>query len=145
MKSLEGKILYIDSNCFIYLFEDHPVFGDIAQRLFLAIEQGACKAVTSTLTLMEVMAGPMKAGEQALANEYADLITTFPNLTLRDMDHHIARRASLFRVTGAQAPDAIHLATAAHHETDGFVTADQRLARIPGVPVLMLNDIAMEA
>jgi len=65
--------LYLDANCFIYLFENHPVFGHLARSLFPAIERGEYKVSSSSLTLLEVMAGPIKCGRESLANEYAEL------------------------------------------------------------------------
>jgi len=71
MASGSCQHLYLDANCFIYLFENHPVFGHPARNLFSVIEQGKYKASTSSLTLLEVMAGPIKYGRESLANEYA--------------------------------------------------------------------------
>ena len=131
--------VYLDANCFIYLFENHPVFGKPARNLFSAIEQGKHKALTSSLTLLEVMAGPIKCGREELANEYAELITTFPNLTLRDMNPEVACRAARFRASGVKAPDSIHLATAAVYGADYFITEDRQLYKKAGVYGLSLS------
>jgi len=139
MASGSGKRLYIDANCFIYLFEDHPVFGDLARSLFSAIEQGKYTAFTSSLTLLEVMAGPIKCGRESLANEYVELITTFPNLILRDMNQDVACRAAYFRASGVKSPDSIHAATAVVYKADYFITEDSRLCKIEGIHGLALS------
>jgi len=133
------QCLYLDTNCFIYLFENHPVFGYPARSLFSAIERGEYKALSSSLTLLEVMAGPIKCGRESLASEYAELITTFPNLTLHDMNQHVACRAASFRATGVKAPDAIHLATAFVYKADCFVTEDSRLRKTEGIRGVALS------
>jgi predicted nucleic acid-binding protein len=133
-----GQLVYIDTNCFIYLLEDHPVFGDKSQRLFAALEGGVFRAVTSVLTLTEIMTGPFKLGENELAAEYARLLETFPGLQLQNIDRSIARQAAMFRSTGIRAPDALHLATAVQRGASVFVTSDKRLIRVQGVTVALL-------
>jgi len=139
MASRSCQRLYLDANCFIYLFEDHPLFGHPARSLFSAVEQGKHKALTSTLTLLEVMAGPLKYGKEELANEYAELITTFPNLALCDMSQDVACRAARFRASGVKSPDSIHLATAVVCKADYFITEDGRLCKIEGIHGLALS------
>jgi len=141
MALISGKRLYLDANCFIYLFEDHPIFGHSARYLFSAIEQGKYKAFTSSLTLLEVMAGPIKCGKESLANEYTELITSFPHLTLCDMNQNVACRAAYFRASGVKAPDAIHAATAVEYKADHFITEDSRLCKIDGIHGLSLSAI----
>lgn len=139
MASGSDKHLYLDANCFIYLFEDHPVFGHFARSLFSAIEQGKYKAFTSSLTLLEVMAGPIKYDREALAKEYAELIVTFPNLILCDMNQDVACRAAYFRASGIKSPDSIHAATAVVYKADHFITEDSRLCKIDGIHGLALS------
>jgi len=134
-----GKRLYLDANCFIYLFEEHPVFGHPARSLFSAVEQGKYKAITSSLTLLEVMAGPLRYGEESLVHEYVELITTFPNLILHDMNQNVACRAAYFRASGIKPPDSIHAATAVVYKADYFITEDSRLCKIDGINGLALS------
>jgi len=133
MASGNRQRFYLDTNCFIYLFENHPVFGASARTLFSAIERGDCCALTSSLTLLEVMAGPIKYGKEMLAKEYVDLITTFPNLAVYDMGIEVACRAAYFRASGVKSPDSIHLATAFVHKADYFITEDRRLHNVEGI------------
>ena len=141
MERLVGQLIYIDTNCFIYLLEDHPLFGVHAYRIFTALENGQFRAITSVLTLMEIMAGPLKLGEKELAAEYAHLLETFPGLTIHAMDRDIAHHAATFRASGIRAPDAIHLATALHHGVDYFITADQRLSKVQRVSVVIFQSL----
>jgi len=141
MASSSVNHLYLDANCFICLFEDHPIFGHPAPSLFSSIERGKYKAMTSCLTLLEVMAGPIKCGEESLAQEYAELIATFPNLVLHDMNQDVACRAAYFRASGIKPPDSIHAATAVVYKADYFITEDKRLSSINGINGLALSSI----
>ena len=141
MEQLVGQLIYIDTNCFIYLLEDHPLFGERACHLFTALENDQFRAITSVLTLMEIMAGPLKLGDKELAAEYAHLLETFPGLTLHAMDRDSAHYAATFRASGIRAPDTIHLATALHHRVNYFITADQRLSKVQSVNVLIFQSL----
>lgn len=121
--------------------EDHPLFGERAYRIFSALENGQFRAITSVLTLMEIMAGPLKLGEQELAAEYAHLLETFPGLTIHATNRDIAHHAAIFRASGIRAPDTIHLTTALHHRVNYFITADQRLSKVQSVNVLIFQSL----
>jgi predicted nucleic acid-binding protein len=40
MERLVDQFIYLDTNCFIYLLEDHLLFGERANRIFMALENG---------------------------------------------------------------------------------------------------------
>jgi predicted nucleic acid-binding protein len=89
------------------------------------------KAVTSALTLHEVLTGARKAGDDRLFSLYRDLIGTFPNLHLIPFDARIAEISSDLRARyDLPTPDAIQVATALQQGAETFVTNDARLKRI---------------
>jgi len=47
-----------------HLLEKNPVFSGLTLRLFELVEKGGVRAVTSTLTLMEVLARPKQLNQQ---------------------------------------------------------------------------------
>ncbi len=114
----------IDSNCFIYLIEGSPYSNQLTQ-LFQKIEDSSITAVTSILTMTEILTGPYKARDYKLVEEYRTTLLNFPNLTFRDIDFNIANRASQCRADySLKTPDAIQLATAILEEADVFITND---------------------
>jgi len=48
----------LDSAIFIYHFEEHPRYKELCAEVFDAMEAGAIQAVTSTVTLIEVLVQP---------------------------------------------------------------------------------------
>ena len=94
-----GQTLMIDSNCFIYLIEGecYPLFLPRVERLFRAVSEGKSMALTSPITLTEVMTRPRKMGQEDLAYTYKALITNFPNLNIIPIDNNIADRAAALR------------------------------------------------
>ena len=84
------RVFALDTNIFIYHFEENPSYVGFTEALFERIESGRVKAVTSALTLHEVLAGARKAGDDRLFSLCRDLIGTFPNLHLVPFDARIA-------------------------------------------------------
>ena len=52
---LERQRIGLDTNVFIYFLEDHPRYGAWCASLFDLIERGLNPAVTSTVTLLELL------------------------------------------------------------------------------------------
>lgn len=130
-----GPLLALDANVFIYAFERHPDFGEPALRLFEAADQGACRLLTSALTLTEILVVPLRLGRADLAARYRDLFEHFPNLAVTPVDAQVAAAAARFRAAGGlRTPDALHLASAHVFGATAFVSEDRRFHQGP-VPV----------
>ena len=59
MDDIKGEQIYLDTNIFIYALEAYPEYVSILTSVFAAIDKGQVKAVTSELTLAEVLIKPM--------------------------------------------------------------------------------------
>jgi predicted nucleic acid-binding protein len=128
----------MDTNCFIYYLEDSPFATSLGQ-LFTEIESGSITAVTSALTVTELMTGLYQQQDRRAAEEYRMTLANFPHLQFRSVDFSIADKAaelrSRFRL---KTPDAIQLATAIVDKADVFVTGDKHFQDID-FPVIMLS------
>ena len=132
------RIFALDTNIFIYHFEEHPAYVGFTEALFERIESGRVKAVTSALTLHEVLTGARKAGDDRLFSLYRDLIGSFPNLHLVPFDARIAEISSDLRARyDLPTPDAIQVATALQQGAETFVTNDARLKRVREIRVTL--------
>lgn len=119
------SLIAIDTPVFIYHFEDNPRYRDLTVPLFEAIESGACKAVTSVLSRLEILVRPLRENRPDIADSYRFLIDTFPNLTQVPVDEEVADRAAELRAgSGLATPDSIHLACALTAEATLLVTND---------------------
>ncbi len=131
----------IDSAAFIYFIEEHPAFLPIVEPLFEAVDSGALAAVTSSITLLETLVVPLRAGDHALAQRYEALLTESRNLKLVPLDLAQLRGAAQLRaVTRLKTPDAIQLAAALSEGCKAIVTNDSRYPSLPGLRVLQLED-----
>lgn len=128
-----------DTNVFNYLIEKHPQWYDRARSLFTEHLLGTGELVTSTLTLGELLAQPLRTNRPEQARRYIELLTATERLRLVSFDRNSAERyATLRATTTLRQPDAIQLACAAAAGIDAFVTNDQRLwsINVPGIEVI---------
>jgi len=133
---LTGQSLYIDSNTLIYATETPGLFPGLMQGLILPLSLGQLKAVTSWLTLAEVLVRPLQIGDSDLVAVYREFLTPSASLTIAPVDGDIAAEASRIRSQfGLKLPDAIHVATGILNGCTSFVTADQQWRKV-GVHVV---------
>ena len=79
----------------------------------------------STITLAEVLTGPLRAGDERLAERYRAVLTTPPTWRLVELTAAIAHRAARIRGrTKLRLPDAVQVATALETSSLGLVTHD---------------------
>ena len=142
LKSLaRHKLVGIDTSPFIYHLEKDPEYSKLTLRLLEEVENGSLKALTSTLTLMEVLVRPKPIGNMQAAEDYRFLLKTFPNLALKPIDDNCAERASDLRAAyGLKPPDAIQIGTALSNRATGFVTNDDKLKRVSELQIIVLGD-----
>lgn len=136
----EGPVA-LDTCIFIYFAEDHPRFGRPLNELFAAVDVGELAAVTSAVTLLEVLVAPLRQGNSTLADEYEGLLTRGRGLRMRSLDAPLLRAAAHLRAaTGVRVPDALQLAAGLAESCTAFLTNDRRLPEIGGMKILQLGD-----
>ena len=85
----------LDTSIFIYFIEEHPVYLPLVEPLFEAIDRGEIEAVTSSLTLLEVLVVPFRSANTALIDRYETLLTKSQGLQLVDQAKASRRELSL--------------------------------------------------
>ena len=112
----------VDSAPIIYFLEDHPRFAPRYAPFFQRAEAGNHQLVIATVTLAEVLTGPLRSGNEALAQRYR-LALTAPPWQLVDLTapvaHVAARLRGKFRL---RLPDAVQVATALETSCIALVT-----------------------
>lgn len=104
-----------DTVVFIYHLKDHPEYAPLTQLLFEAWEEGRNSGVTSVITILELLVKPKREGKSGVARDYLELLSTYPNLTIVEVDLELAELASDLRArygNGIRTPDALQLAAA---------------------------------
>jgi hypothetical protein len=71
---------------FIYHLEDHPKYAQVTETIFESWEAGRTSGVSSIITLLEILVKPKREGNLEAARDYREMLTTFPNLHLVNLD-----------------------------------------------------------
>lgn len=134
----------VDTVAFIYWIEEHPLFLPIVEPLFAAIDAGRIQAISSSLTLLEVLVVPYRVGDLPLAERYEELLTRSRGLRLMEIDRAQLRAAAQLRGVhpGVKTPDAIQLCAALSGDCKTFVTNDRELPPVPGLRIVQLKSYA---
>src|SRR5258708_21294084 len=90
-------LVLIDSAPIIYFLEGHPKFGPRFKRLFEAHGSGHLRFAVTTITIAEVLTGPLQAADDALARRYRAILESCQPIAVDvDSSESAARlRASL--------------------------------------------------
>ena len=129
-----GAKIVVDSAPIIYLLEDHPVFAPQFVGLFEAEAAGKIQIAISTLTIAEVLTGPYRHGEDAIARRYEKALHRYEVIAVTA---DIAASASRLRARyKLKLPDAIQLATALEIGAHALVTHDRDFAKVQGMLIL---------
>ena len=129
-----GSTVVVDTAPFIYVLESHPQFADPFTGLFEAADAGNLHIALSTITLAEVLTGPFKAQQTALAKRYEKALSQY---TLVPVSTQLAALAAQLRAQyRLKLPDAIQLATALDIGAAAFVTHDRDFSQVTGIAIL---------
>lgn len=130
----QGATVMVDTAPFIYVLESHPQFADQFVGLFEAAAAGDLTIALSTITLAEVLTGPFKAGQTALAKRYEKALSHY---NVIPVSTPIAVLAAQLRAQyRLKLPDAIQLATGLDIGAAAFVTHDRDFYQVTGVEIL---------
>lgn len=135
----DGATVLIDTNPLVYWLEGHPLAARF-EPIFAAIDAGRLLAMITPITLAEVLSGPLRAGDEALAERYRRALTDNPGWTLCEIDAEIAVLASRLRARHRlKLPDAIQLATALREGCAALVTHDRDFTGISAITLFGIH------
>jgi hypothetical protein len=63
-------LVYLDANPIIYTVEKHPIYGPLLQPLWQATQAKTIEVVSSDLTLMESLVGPLMKRQHGLGERF---------------------------------------------------------------------------
>ena len=130
----EGDRVVVDSAPLIYLLEDHPTWARPFAGLFEAEARGALRIAVSTVTVAEVLVGPLRHRQDALAKRYERALESFDVVPV---SAEIAVTAARLRAgSGLRLPDAIQAATALEIGAAALVTHDRDFSKLAGLTIL---------
>ena len=144
--ALKGiQLLYVETPPIIYYVESHPTYVDRMGFIIDYLEQSqSLRAISSVITLAEVLMHPIKENKQTLVKEYQDILLNSAEFSLMPVTVSVAQSAARFRAQyNLRTPDALHVATAIDAGCDAFLTNDLGLKRVNELTILVLDELEL--
>ncbi|MHB1951125.1 MAG: type II toxin-antitoxin system VapC family toxin [Acidiferrobacteraceae bacterium] len=130
----ENALLLVDSAPIIYVLDDHPELASVFRPVFEAHDEGLLRLAVTTVTLAEVLTGPLGARDEVLAERYR---ATLKSWFVVDLDAEIAESAARLRAACKFKPaDAVQAASALAIGADALVTHDRDFSALRDLRVL---------
>jgi predicted nucleic acid-binding protein len=136
--------LGLDTAPIIYFVEAHPRYDAVMTEVFRRVRRRRLLAVTSLISLAEVLVLPILRNDARLQGAYERLLTTTNGFRTRVIRRADARRAAALRARhGLKLPDSLQISVAIEAGCDAFLTNDRALQRVTELPVLVLDDLEL--
>lgn len=133
----DGSLVTLDTAPIIYYLQDHEQLAPYFAPVFDAVSQGRLQIIVSSITLAEVMGGPLRDGNEILAAQYREVLTRSAGWQTLPVDEDVAVEAARLRARyRLRLPDAIQVATAILSHSYALVTHDSELSKITDIRVL---------
>ena len=130
----ENPLLLVDSAPIIYVLEDHPELAPVFRSVFEVHDKGRARFAVTTVTIAEVLTGPLAERNEVLAERYR---STFRSWFVVDIDAEIAESAVRLRATcKLKLADAVQAASALTIGADALITHDRDFSGLPDLHVL---------
>ena len=130
----EDALILIDSAPIIYFLEGHPRRGPRFEPLFEAHSAGRLHFAVTTITIAEVLTGPLQAADDVLARRYRAILESWHPVTL-DID--IAESAARLRASlRLKLADAVQAASALAINAAALVTHDRDFSRVHSLRII---------
>ena len=106
-------LVFLDTNIWIYAYENDPVFGASAQRLLQSLRSGNHRVASSLFVLSELLVLPTRKNNAFALASYKRLFSS-PELALLPYAESAVQTYAQLRASQRVKPlDALHMATAA--------------------------------
>jgi predicted nucleic acid-binding protein len=129
----EGALLLVDSAPIIYVLESHEKFAARFAPMFERHARGEIALAVTTVTIAEVLAGPLAAGEEALAKRCRATLETWHVV---DFGIDIAESAARLRYLSFEIARRHPACQRPDDRRRRVVTHDRDFAKVRGLRIL---------
>ena len=134
-------LVYIDTMALIYTVERYPAYLPLLEPLWRTAQTGTIEIVSSELTLMEALVGPLKSCNATLEKAFEQSLFG-TQMRLLPITQAVLREAAHLRATTKlRTPDALHAATAQLASCVLFVSNDAGFRSVANLPLVILDDL----
>jgi predicted nucleic acid-binding protein len=136
------RSVFMDTAPIIYYIEAHPQYGPLVADIVTAFQSGRLTAFSSVITLVEVLPKPIETGNEPLAKQFSEFLTTGKNISMLEITSGIAGSAGHLRgrYPFLRTMDAIQIAASLEAKADAFITNDSKLKGVSEIRVIVLKE-----
>lgn len=132
----------LDTSVFIYQLEANARYLALTDSVFSWLERAGHEAVTSTITMTELLVPSYRDKDEQRVDTFYALLTTYPNLRWIAPDLEVADLAAKLRASyRLRTPDALQAATAIRSQATGLITNDPVFTRVEGLDTVVLDQL----
>ncbi len=122
--------------------EETARYVRLVNPIFAWLEGPKGHAVTSTITMLELLVQPYKLPDMDRVNKFYALLSAYPHLNWIAPTLEIADSAARLRAEyNLRTPDALQAATALVCEATGFISNDAGFKKVAGFEVAILEEL----
>jgi predicted nucleic acid-binding protein len=130
----DQALVLVDTPPIIYVLEAHTKLAPRFAPLFEAHAAGHLRFAVTTITVAEVLTGPLQAGDEALARRYRAILESWQPIALDvDVAEGAARLRAALRLKMA---DAVQVASALSINAAALVTHDRDFSRVRSLRII---------
>ena len=134
------RTIALDTSAIIYQIEAHPSYISLTHVVFLWVEESRHEAITSTITMTELLVRGYREDNRGQIDLYYGLLSIYPNLRWIPPDLETADLAARLRGKhNLRTPDALQAAAALRAGATGFITNDPAFLRVEGIETAVLD------
>ena len=134
------KRIALDTSIFSYQLDANPRYLVLTDQIFSWVERADHTAITSTITMTELLVQPYRDGNEQRVNTFYSLLSTYPNLAWIAPDLEVADIAAKIRAMHRlRTPEALQAACAIQAQATGFITNDIVFERVEAFETLVLD------
>lgn len=139
----KAGLVGLDTSPFIFYLEENPLYLDLCDEIFNVLERKEAEAVTSTISLIEVLVRPFSLENTKLVSEYRAFFTNIPNLTIVSLDESLAEKSAKLRAKyRIRTPDSIQIAAAIESGAPCFITNDEHFEKLSDeIEIIVLSKL----
>jgi predicted nucleic acid-binding protein len=129
-----NALVVVDTAPIIYVLEGHARLGPRFRPLFEAHAMGRLRFAITTISIAEVLTGPLQAANEPLARRYRSILASWQCIPL---DVEIAEGAARLRASlRLKLAVAVQAASALAVNAAALVTHDRDFSRIRGLRII---------
>lgn len=130
----DGALLLMDTPPIVYFLEAHAKLAKLFKPLFERHAAGELHFAVTTVSIAEVLTGPLQSGNEALAERFRMILGSWQVV---DLTADIAASASRLRASlRLKLADAVQAVSAIAVNADALITYDRDFSRVRSLRVL---------